>query len=120
VTSAPWTLSFSTEAEGKHVFLAEAVETAGRTATSSATAVTIDGSVVTVTPDVPPAASTSGSPTNETAGVPVTPADERRDSVGSAEAGGCSVSTGGVGCDALATFLIAAVAVQRLMRVRAA
>lgn len=135
LTSSPWAITVDAGA-GNHVYRAEGIETAGRAASSTSTAVTIQGAAVTVTPDVPPAGGAGSSSANETAGASMAPEPSTQsggdgangESVASgegvasapAEAGGCSVSTGGVGPDALATFLIAAIAFQRVMRVRAA
>lgn len=125
LTSAPWNVTLATVAEGKHTYRAEAIETAGRTASSTSTAVTIEGAAVTVTPDVPPVGGASGSRADETAGVPMTsPASGESVETGAsspAADGGCSVSIGGVGAgfDALATFFLVAFVAQRLTRARA-
>jgi acyl-CoA thioesterase I len=130
LTSGPWTFTLASVGEGKHVYRAEAVETAGRAASSTSTAVTVEGTAVVVTPNVPPVSGGAGSNGESTTpGATTSPgttpgesaaADSASAADPAAAEDGCSVSTGGVGSDALATFVIVAFALQRLMRVRAA
>lgn len=127
LTAAPWSFAIADVGEGKHVYRVEAIETAGRTATSTSTAVTVEGTSVVVTPNVPPVAGAGATGAEDpagtdTSGAPMADAQSPSTSTEAAALAeddhGCSVANGGTGSDALATFVIVAFVMRRLTSAR--
>jgi acyl-CoA thioesterase I len=130
--AAPWTLTLASVGEGKHVYRADVIETAGRTASSSSTAVTIEGAAVVVTPNVPPVvgseqggASSSGASSSgtsdETAASSMTPSGGAPSvAAPPADASGCRLAAGADAFGPTTMIILLAVAVQRLTRARSA
>lgn len=126
LTAAPWAFALTDVGEGKHVYRVEAIETAGRAATSTSTAVTVEGTSVVVTPDVPPAPAGADAPPSDPTGAstpgaePTAPGATEATAIAAEDDHGCSVANGGTGSDALATFVIVAFVLRRLTWVRVA